>query len=238
MKKQKEKSKKAGAAKKKEDSSDAREEITGASEQSEVLTEQSASETTPALDDGEPGPKSKEEALENVEAVHGAADTPSKPPHNRQPSLSLQSKMRSSSFRRTSVSQGPLSPTPNGAKSPNLGISSPDGDTMTDIYRKQATRLDELEKENRRLAKEAREAEGRWKSIEAELEELRESSPEVSELRSRAQKADAKDEEINNLVRKFYPSCGLRSRLGSNWKIAKRKCLPHSPKHAAPVILC
>lgn len=109
---------------------------------------------------------------------------------------------------------------------------------MTDIYRKQATRLDELEKENRRLAKEASEAEGRWKSIEAELEELRESSPEVSELRSRAQKADAKDEEINNLVRKVYPSCHLRSRLGSNWKIAKRKCLPHTPKHAAPVILC
>lgn len=73
---------------------------------------------------------------------------------------------------------------------------------MTDIYRKQAARLDELEKENRRLAKEAGEAEGRWKSMEAELEELRESSPEVAELRSRAQKADAKDEEINNLVRK------------------------------------
>ena len=109
---------------------------------------------------------------------------------------------------------------------------------MTDIYRKQATRLDELEKENRRLAKEASEAEGRWKSLEAELEEMRESSLEVSELKSRAQKADAKDEEIINLVRKVYPSCALRSRLGSNWIIEKRKCLPHPPKHAAPVIIC
>ena len=88
----------------------------------------------------------------------------------------------------------------NGAKSPTLGISSPDGDTMTEIYRKQAARLDELEKENRRLAKEASEAEGRWKSMETELEELREASPEVAELRSRVQKADAKDEEIGKLV--------------------------------------
>ena len=237
MKKQKEKSKKAGAAKGKDESSDAREEVTGLSEPSEALIEQFAPEATPALDDGESGSKSNEEGRETVEAVHGAADTPSKPPHNRQPSLSLQSKMRSSSFRRTSVSHGPLSPTTNGAKSPTLGISSPDGGTMTDIYKKQAARLDELEKENRRLAKEASEAERRWKSMEAELEELRESSPEVAELRSRAQKADAKDEEINNLVRKVHPCCSLRS-LGSNWKIAKRKYLPHPPKHAASVILC
>ena len=75
---------------------------------------------------------------------------------------------------------------------------------MTDIYRKQAARLDELEKENRRLAKEASEAEGRWKGMEAELEELREASPEVAELRSRAQKADVMDEEISKLVGVIY----------------------------------
>lgn len=97
-----------------------------------------------------------------------------------------------------------MSPTTTGAKSPTLGITSPDGDTMTDIYRKQAARLEELEKENRHLAKEASEAEGRWKSLEAELEKLREASPEVAELRSKAQKADAKDEEITKLVSKIY----------------------------------
>ena len=206
--------------KKKDEPSDAKEEVPHASELGEALTEQSAPGAILPLDDGESSSKSNEAGQKDVEAVYSAADTPSKPPHNRQPSLSLQSKLRSSSFRRTSVSHGPLSPTTNGAKSPTLGISSPDGDTITDIYRKQAARLDELEKENRRLAKEASEAEGRWKSMEAELEELRESSPEVAELRSRAQKAAAKDEEINSLVCKVYPNCGLPSRLESNWKVA------------------
>ena len=118
--------------------------------------------------------------------------------------------MRPSSFRRTSVSQGPLSP--NGTKSPELPLLSPDGDSVNSIYRKQAARLDELEKENRRLAKDAQEAEKRRRHTEEELEELREASAEVAELKSRAQKAEAQIEELNKLVRyrltiafTFYP---------------------------------
>ena len=118
--------------------------------------------------------------------------------------------MRSSSFRRTSVSQGPLSP--NGTKSPELPLLSPDSDSVNSIYRKQAARLDELEKENRRLAKDAQEAEKRRRHTEEELEELREASAEVAELKSRAQKAEAQIEELNKLVRyrltiasAFYP---------------------------------
>jgi hypothetical protein len=84
--------------------------------------------------------------------------------HQRQPSLSLQSKMRSSSFR--AASGGPLSP--------NYAPFSPDGDTAPDIYRKQALKIEELEKENKRLAKEATDGERRWKKAEEELEELRE----------------------------------------------------------------
>lgn len=181
-----------------------KEEPTGASERSEAPTEQSVSDAIPGTDDKKPTTEIKDEAQPILEVDSGASSTPSELPRTRQPSLSLQSRMRSSSFRRTSVSQGPLSPTPNGAKSPPLGITSPDGETMTDIYRKQAARLDELEKENRRLAREASEAEGRWKSMEAELEELREASPEVAELRSRAQKADVMDEEISKLVCEIY----------------------------------
>ncbi|KAH7356929.1 hypothetical protein BKA65DRAFT_495800 [Rhexocercosporidium sp. MPI-PUGE-AT-0058] len=81
----------------------------------------------------------------------------------RQPSLSLQSKMRSSSFRQSSG--GPLSP--------SYGFS-PEGDTAPDIYRKQASRIEELEKENKRLAKEASDGERRWKKAEEELEDIRE----------------------------------------------------------------
>ena len=125
-----------------------------------------------------------------------------KPLHNRQPSLSLQSKLRSSSFRRGSVSQTPLSP--NGTKSPELPVLTPDSESVNSIYRKQTARLDELEKENRRLAKESQEAEKRWRHAEEELEELREGSGEVAELKSTAQKAEAQIEDFNKLVRSSF----------------------------------
>lgn len=83
--------------------------------------------------------------------------------HKRTPSLSQQSKMRSSSFRQSS----------GGQPSPGYGFPI-DGDTAPDIYRKQAIKIDELEKENKRLAKEASDGEKRWKKAEDELEELRE----------------------------------------------------------------
>lgn len=117
--------------------------------------------------------------------------------------MSLQSQLRSSSFRQNSVSQTPTSPPLSGGRSPNLSVLSPEGDSLNEIYRKQASRLDELERENRRLAKDARENEARWKKTEEELEELRESSGEVAELKSRAGKVDAKSEEIDNLVRRL-----------------------------------
>jgi hypothetical protein len=69
--------------------------------------------------------------------------------------------MRSSSFRATS---GPLSPSE----------FPPEENTAPDIYRKQAIRIEELEKENKRLAKEASDGERRWKKAEEELEDLRE----------------------------------------------------------------
>ena len=77
--------------------------------------------------------------------------------------------MRSSSFRATS---GPLSPS---------GVPfSPEGDTAPDIYRKQAIRIEELEKENKRLAKDASDGEKRWKKAEEELENLREADDGTS----------------------------------------------------------
>ena len=120
------------------------------------------------------------------------AESPPRPSHNRQPSLSIQSKIRSTSFRQNSISQTSAS---------NLPPLSPDADSVTEVYRKQAARLEELEKENKRLAKEARESEGRWRKMEEELEDLREANGEVAELKSKAATADAKAEEVNKLVR-------------------------------------
>ncbi|KAH8687234.1 hypothetical protein BGZ60DRAFT_521896 [Tricladium varicosporioides] len=114
------------------------------------------------------------EAEETKEPEEPVAELNKTPSHGRQPSLSLQSKMRSSSFRQGSTG-GPLSP----------GYTfSPDGETGPDIYRKQAIRIDELEKENKRLVKEASDGEKRWKKAEEELEDLREAEDDSQPKRS------------------------------------------------------
>lgn len=135
-----------------------------------------------------------EEAKDLTEPAAPSNVSP-KPLHNRQPSLSLQSRMRSTSFRRTSGAQLPTSPSFNGNKSP---ILNPEED-VTEIYRKQAARLDELEKEIKRLARENQDAEARYKRAEEELEDLREISSEVASLKSKASQSASLSEEISKL---------------------------------------
>lgn len=88
------------------------------------------------------------------------------------PSLSEaeQSRARSTSFRKQSISSGVA-----GAAPPTPGLTSPDlRETAPDIYRKNMARIEELEKENKRLARESTEAEKRWQKAEEELADLRE----------------------------------------------------------------
>lgn len=120
--------------------------------------------------------------------------------HGRQPSLSLQSKIRSTSFRRTSTN-GPLSPPTPAPLSANLDLPplTPEGDTMPDIYRKQALRVEELDRENRRLEREVKESELRWRKGEEELEKLREVSSEAQDLKLQARKAQNGEKEIERL---------------------------------------
>jgi len=115
--------------------------------------------------------------------------------HGRQASLFSQSKMRSDSFRKTSTA-GPLSPS---AVSGALPPLTPDGETMNDIYRKQALRLEELESHSKRLEKEAKDGETRLRRSEEELEQLREASGEASALRTQAKKAEEAQSEITTL---------------------------------------
>ncbi|KAG5952523.1 hypothetical protein E4U53_000656 [Claviceps sorghi] len=84
------------------------------------------------------------------------------------PSLAQQSKLRSTSFRAGTA--GPASP----------GPFSPDGDSVPDIYRKQVSRIEELEKENKRLLKASSDAEKRWQKAEDELAVLREGDGDSS----------------------------------------------------------
>lgn len=84
--------------------------------------------------------------------------------------MAEQSRLRSTSFRRGS--SGALSPKPEGEN------------TAVDIYRKQAARIEELERQNKRLGKDASDAEKRWKKSEEELADLRDgtSSGDAGEM--------------------------------------------------------
>ncbi|KJZ73858.1 hypothetical protein HIM_06751 [Hirsutella minnesotensis 3608] len=85
------------------------------------------------------------------------------------PSLAEQSKIRSTSFRAGSGS-GPVPPSP--------GPLGPEGETAPEIYRKHVAKIEELEKENKRLAKEAADSERRWKKAEEALSDVREADGE------------------------------------------------------------
>ena len=87
---------------------------------------------------------------------------------------------------------------PSALKSPGLPLSP--GDDVQDIYRKQVLRIEELEKENKRLQTESQDAETRWKKTEEELEELREANNEVAELKAKADQVEAKSKEVDTLV--------------------------------------
>ncbi|PGH08317.1 hypothetical protein AJ79_06004 [Helicocarpus griseus UAMH5409] len=139
------------------------------------------------------------ESLEPPPAKESIPDPSTRSPHGRQASLSLQSKLRSSSFRRTSVSgqQQPLPSTT--SKSPSLPPLSPEGDSVPEVFRKQALRLEELERENKRLEKELEEAGARWKRSEEQLEDLGDVSGELVEVRDQLGRAEEKAGEVERL---------------------------------------
>jgi hypothetical protein len=214
------------------------------------MKKQKQKKTGAKKEEKEPGPessKSEESAVQTeppVQDVDGTKDedgSDAKAPeekvsdlnpslHQRQPSLTLQSKMRSSSFRASSG--GPLSP--------NYPPFSPDGDTAPDIYRKQALRIEELERENKRLAKEATDGERRWKKAEEELEELREAEDDTTSKKDISSGSSGELEKLVwllvshllpllLLIRSFR---GATSQL-SNVKTHNSKRKPHGPQDMA-----
>lgn len=122
-------------------------------EEAEAAPEPAAEDTN-----GEPSKGEGNDTTKDTETVPELNKASS---HHRAPSVSQQSKMRSSSFRQSG-----------GLTSP--GYFPAEGDTAPDIHRKQAMKIEELEKENKRLSKEASDGEKRWKKAEEELEDLRE----------------------------------------------------------------
>jgi hypothetical protein len=163
------KKKKAGGAKKKKE------------DKSEAPAEAEASTDATTTED-----KPEETASEAVEATSASPapaeddDEPSelavpKPSHGRKPSVAVESRQRSESFYRSGAAGGPLSP--------GAGITS-------EVYREQVQKIEELEKENKRLASEIEENQSRWKKGEEELEELREGRGDVAFAVEKGKEAD------------------------------------------------
>ena len=149
----------------------------------------------------EPMPEAPTSPGPETESLSARLDTIPLPSHGRQPSLSIQSKMRSSSFRKNSISHGRVSPSPSTLlKSPSLPPLTGDGDEVHEVYRKQSIKIEELDKDRKRLEKELEEAIGRWRKTENELEDLREASVDAAELMDKLQKAEQKSGEVDALV--------------------------------------
>lgn len=166
-------------------------------ETSETVAESSKTEDAPTTEletveipNEEPAPTEAETTQPEEEK---GQDAP--PPLERTPSLSLQSKMRSSSFRQSGGS-GPTQ-SPSVSTAPGFG---PDSDTASSIYLKQATRIEELEKENKRLAKEASDGEKRYKKAEEELEVIREAEAETATPARKGSGADEVEKLVSFLI--------------------------------------
>lgn len=125
--------------------------------------------------------KPEEHASEPVEATTAAQppkeddDEPAeliapKASHGRKPSVAIESRQRSESFYRSGAAGTPTSPNP----------VTPGGGITSEVYREQAHRIEELEKENKKLAVEVEENQARWQKGEEELEELREGRGDVA----------------------------------------------------------
>ncbi|KAF7713735.1 Uncharacterized protein PECH_008172 [Penicillium ucsense] len=144
-----------------------------------------------------PAPTSPEAETESPPA-RLETDTP-RAGHARQPSLSIQSKLRSSSFRKTSISQG--GPSPPALKSPPhpLPPLTGNGESVHEVFRKQSTKIEELEADRKRLEKELSDATARWRKTEDQLEDLREASVDGAELREKLRQAEEKVASIDAL---------------------------------------
>jgi hypothetical protein len=169
----KQKAKKAGGTKKKEEKTDspAEAEAPIATEQAEDKPEEAAPETVEATS-ASPGP---------VEDDDEPAELPApKASHGRKPSVAIESRQRSESFYRSGAAGTPTSPNP----------AAPAGGITSEVYREQAQRIEELERENKRLASEVEENQNRWKKGEEELEEFREGRGDVALAVEKGKEAD------------------------------------------------
>ncbi|KAI7262285.1 hypothetical protein KC345_g9471 [Hortaea werneckii] len=175
LKKEQQKKGKKGSGKKKEDKA-AKDEAKAEVEAAEAAVGDEAGEDKEAPeDDKKPGEDKEENAGETTAKDEDEV--------SEKPSESKQSKQRSESFRQGS--SGPLSP----------------GAEVQDLYKKQAARIEELEKESKSYKEQQQEGASRLAKAEEELEKLREDSSDVAELKTKSKEAEALKDELASVQR-------------------------------------
>ncbi|KAI9695747.1 MAG: hypothetical protein M1820_008419 [Bogoriella megaspora] len=156
-----------------------------------------------------PGVTADNEVAKDAEESDQLTSEPTTPGLERGSSASAKSRMRSESFRQGSSTAVPQAKSAGGNVDPETEVQ--------DIYRKQAQRIEELEKENRRLQDEAKDASKKIGEREEELEELREGSGEARMLKDRAEEIDKMRSEINSLQRQ---NTQLQSQISKNRRVS------------------
>ncbi|GAM87812.1 hypothetical protein ANO11243_058400 [Dothideomycetidae sp. 11243] len=187
LKKQKQGAKKGGAKRKDDKTGDATSKADDAADKTEADAEpevESKAKPEDVVDEATHDADEGKDENAGGDVEDESASTP-----KRTPSLTAQSRQRSESFRKGS---GPLkSPSP---KSPGLPTVDSEGEVQ-EIYRKQAARIEELEKQVESLGK----TQDKLSKAEEELERLRESNGEVSALKAKASLADEKTIELEKI---------------------------------------
>ncbi|KAK5170488.1 uncharacterized protein LTR77_005076 [Saxophila tyrrhenica] len=155
----------------------------GAKKKGDKAAEEKAEDAAPAEEPAEAA-QAAEEQPDAEDATTAVEDDASRPEPSRKMSISVQSKQRSESFRQGS---GPMSP----------------GLEVQDLYRKQAARIEELEKENKAFKEQQEEGAARLSKAEEELEGYREGNSDMAELKTQAKEAERLKTELANTQRQL-----------------------------------
>ncbi|WPH02552.1 Hypothetical protein R9X50_00541700 [Acrodontium crateriforme] len=110
-------------------------------------------------------------------------------------SESMRSKERSESFKKGSPTIATDLKSQTNPLSPSLEVQ--------ELYKKQAARIEELEKESRGLKEQKEEGASRLAKAEEELETLRESSSDIDGLKAKAKEADRLSTELESVQRQL-----------------------------------
>lgn len=154
---------------------------TTAKKKDDKATESKVEDAPPAEETVDTAPPASDEKMDGDET---AVDDASKNGTSRKMSISVQSKQRSESFRQGS---GPMSP----------------GLEVQDLYRKQAARIEELEKESKAYKEQNDEGAARLTKAEEELGSLREGSSDLADLKTKAKDADRLRTELTSVQRQL-----------------------------------